>query len=56
MTISVQWILALGAAIMLALVVIEWARQRRWTPGIKARLCVAVLFSLVLAWNAWHGI
>ena len=50
-----QAVLAIGAAILFGLAAIEFIKQRRITPGIKARLITAVLFSLVLLWLSAHG-
>jgi hypothetical protein len=55
MMINPQLVLAIGAAILFGLAAMEFIKQRRITPGIKARLITAVLFTLVLLWLNWPG-
>jgi branched-subunit amino acid transport protein len=45
-----EWILAIVAAVMLALVLRDVVRERRITPAAKARLLVALIFAAVLVW------
>lgn len=55
MQINPQLVLAGVAAILFALALMEFIKQRRITPGIKARVITASLFVLVLLWLSWHG-
>ncbi|MGC4061926.1 MAG: hypothetical protein QM749_14170 [Aquabacterium sp.] len=55
MHIDPQAVLAIVAAILFALALSEFIRQRRITPGIKGRVITAGLFVLVLCWLHWQG-
>lgn len=52
--ISVQWVLAIVGAIMLALALKDAVRFRRMTPAIRTRLLVAAIFAAVLVWLHMH--
>ena len=43
-------ILAVVGAVMLALAIKDYARERRITPAVKTRLIVAAIFAAVLVW------
>jgi hypothetical protein len=55
MHIDPKAVLAIVAAILLALALMEFVKQRRITPGIKGRVITAGLFVLVLIWLNWQG-
>lgn len=55
MHINPQAVLAIGAAILFVLALMEFIQQRRITPGIKGRVITASLFVLVLLWLQWQG-
>ena len=53
MKIDAQVVLAIVGGVMFVLGMLDVIKHRRITPGAKGRLLVALIFALVLGWQAW---
>lgn len=48
------WVLTVVAVVMGMLGLKEWAETRRWTPAVKTRFLIVVIFVAVLVWLHWQ--